>query len=69
MLSLFRCLRESGWKAITADEYKSAWMRFGGSVITHPDVVEKLSCLAGIAPRYLGWMDGWMIRAEYVNLF
>lgn len=38
-------------------------MQFGGSVITHPDFVEKLSVLAGITPRYLGWMDEQGVQA------
>ena len=54
MLSYFRLYRERGWHPISADEYRAAWLRWGGSVATHPDVVERLSDLAGIAVRYLG---------------
>lgn len=57
MLSYFRLYRERGWHPISAEEYRAAWLRWGGSVATHPDVVERLSDLAGIAVRYLGWAD------------
>lgn len=59
MLSYFRWYREHGWHPISAEEYRAAWQRWGGSVATHPDVVERLSDLAGIAVRYLGCsLDG-----------
>ncbi len=54
MLSYFRLYRERGWHPISADEYRAAWLRWGGSVATHPDVVERLSHLAGISLDYLG---------------
>ena len=54
MLSYFRLYRERGWHPISAEEYRQAWLRWGGSVATHPDVVERLAYLAGIAVRYLG---------------
>ena len=47
--------RERGWQPISADLYAQAWARFGGSVMTHPDVVSRLSALAGVSVRYLGW--------------
>ncbi|WP_415753635.1 GNAT family N-acetyltransferase [Pseudomonas leptonychotis] len=59
MLSHLRAWRERGWTPIDAAEYADAWQRFGGSVATHPQVVERLAGLAGIAVRYLGWFfDG-----------
>ncbi|NLY14551.1 MAG: GNAT family N-acetyltransferase, partial [Gammaproteobacteria bacterium] len=54
MLSCFRLYRERGWHPISAEDYRAAWLRWGGSVATHPDVVERLAHLAGIAVRYLG---------------
>ena len=54
MLSCFRLYRERGWHPISAEDYRAAWVRWGGSVATHPDVVERLAHLAGIAVRYLG---------------
>ena len=54
MLSYFRLYRARGWHPISAAQYRAAWLRWGGSVATHPDVVERLSDLAGIAVRYLG---------------
>lgn len=55
ILSYWRCWRENGWTPIDASAYAQAWQAFGGSVATHPQVVERLSGLAGIAVRYLGW--------------
>ncbi len=53
-LQHFPSWRERIWQPITSSEYASAWLRHGGSVMTHPDVVEKLSQLAGLPVRYLG---------------
>ncbi|NLD14420.1 MAG: GNAT family N-acetyltransferase [Gammaproteobacteria bacterium] len=63
MLSMFRSWREQGWSPIAAVDYRAAWLRFGGSVISHPDFVEKLSDLAGIEVRYLGWKLEGEIKA------
>ncbi len=63
MLSMFRYWREQGWSPISAADYRAAWLRFGGSVITHPDFVEKLSDLAGIEVRYLGWSVHGQLQA------
>ncbi|WP_070885151.1 GNAT family N-acetyltransferase [Pseudomonas argentinensis] len=59
MLSHLRSWRERGWVPIAVDDYAAAWARFGGSVITHPQVVQRLAGLAGIPVRYLGhFIDG-----------
>ncbi|MGN5592945.1 GNAT family N-acetyltransferase [Stutzerimonas nitrititolerans] len=63
MLELFRGWRERGWQVIDASEYRRVWQRFGGSVITHPDVVERLATLAAIPVRYLGWDEGGQLVA------
>ncbi|MFC5696839.1 GNAT family N-acetyltransferase [Pseudomonas sp. GCM10022186] len=63
MLNRFRLYRERGWESIDAACYADAWARFGGSVITHPQVVERLSALAGIPVRYLGYRVAGEIRA------
>ena len=63
MLSIFRHWREQGWSPISVTDYRAAWQRFGGSVITHPDFVERLSILAGIPVRYLGWEVAGEVRA------
>jgi CelD/BcsL family acetyltransferase involved in cellulose biosynthesis len=55
MLSVFRWWRERDWEEIPAHEYEGLWQRFGGSVATHPSFVSRLSALAGIEPRYLGY--------------
>lgn len=58
MLNFFQVWRERGWTPIDANAYRQTWQRFGGSVITHPDVVERLADLAGLPVRYLGWYQG-----------
>jgi len=55
MLSFFRAFRERGWQEITAADYARLWAQFGGSVITHPDVLARLAELAQIPVRYLGF--------------
>lgn len=55
MLNWLRSFRERGWQEIDAALYAQIWQRFGGSVATHPLVVEQLADLAGIPVRYLGW--------------
>ncbi len=63
MLSIFRHWREKGWSPISAADYRAAWFKFGGSVMTHPDFVGQLSELAGIPVRYLGWLVGGEVQA------
>lgn len=63
MLNLFQSWRERGWCQIDADAYQQAWQRFGGSVATHPLVIERLAGLAEIPVRYLGWEKDGDIKA------
>lgn len=64
ILSYWRAWRESGWAPIDATAYTQAWQQFGGSVATHPEVVERLAGLVGIPVRYLGWfVDGELCAA------
>lgn len=63
MLNRLRWFRERGWTPIDAAAYSEAWKRFGGSVATHPQVVERLASLAGIPLRYLGWLEQGELRA------
>lgn len=58
MLNRFQGWRERGWVPVEADVYAGAWQRFGGSVATHPQVIERLAALAQIPVRYLGWEQG-----------
>lgn len=62
MLSHLRVWRERGWTPIDAVTYADAWQRFGGSVATHPEVVERLARLAGLPVRYLGWFAQGELR-------
>ena len=63
MLGYLRFWRERGWGEISTADYAAAWQRFGGSVATHPQVVERLAGLAGIPVRYLGWQGGGELQA------
>ena len=63
MLSYLRAWRERGWEPIDAATYARAWHEFGGSVATHPEVVERLAGLAGIPVRYLGRNQGGCLVA------
>ncbi|EPL05244.1 antimicrobial resistance protein Mig-14 [Pseudomonas sp. CF161] len=64
MLNRFQGWRERGWSVIDAPAYAAAWQRFGGSVATHPLVVERLADLANIPVRYLAWeQDGELTAA------
>ena len=55
---MMRWWRERGWSLCSADEYREIWQRYGGSVATNPDVVERLSDFSGIGVRYLCQHDG-----------
>jgi len=63
MLNRFQGWRERGWTLIDAAAYAQAWQRFGGSVATHPLVIERLAALADIPVRYLAWEQGGEIKA------
>ncbi len=64
MLQFLKTWRERGWCEIDADTYAQIWQRYGGSVATHPAVVERLAGLAGIPVRYLAWeRQGELIAA------
>ena len=63
MLNRLQGWRERGWTVIDAPAYAQAWQRFGGSVATHPVVIERLAGLAGIPVRYLGWEQGGELKA------
>ena len=62
MLRALRSWRERGWTEIDPGAYAALWQQYGGSVATHPQVVERLAALAGIPVRYLGWeQDGELV--------
>lgn len=63
MLNYFQGWRERGWRVIDAGTYAQAWQRFGGSVATHPLVLEQLAALAEIPVRYLGWFQADELKA------
>ena len=63
MLNRFQGWRERGWSVVDAPAYNDAWQRFGGSVATHPQVVERLAALAQIPVRYLAWEQAGELKA------
>lgn len=63
MLNRFQGWRERGWSVVDASTYSDAWQRYGGSVATHPQVVERLAGLADIPVRYLAWEQGGELKA------
>ena len=63
MLNRLQGWRERGWNLIDAAAYQQVWQRFGGSVATHPLVVERLAGLAEIPVRYLAWEQDGDIKA------
>ncbi|UVK82666.1 antimicrobial resistance protein Mig-14 [Pseudomonas sichuanensis] len=63
MLNFIQGWRERGWQVIDAAAYNEAWQRFGGSVATHPRVIEQLADLAQIPVRYLGYPQAGEIKA------
>ena len=63
MLNRFQGWRERGWTVVDASTYAQAWQRFGGSVATHPMVVERLAQLADIPVRYLAWEQNGEVKA------
>ncbi|NWA00425.1 antimicrobial resistance protein Mig-14 [Pseudomonas gingeri] len=63
MLKRFQGWRERGWSVVDAKTYAQAWQRFGGSVATHPLVVERLAQLAQIPVRYLAFEQGDELKA------
>lgn len=63
MLNRFQGWRERGWTPIDAPTYQTTWQRYGGSVATHPMVVERLAHLAQIPVRYLGWEQDGELKA------
>lgn len=62
MLNRFQGWRERGWTPVDAEVYAQAWQRYGGSVATHPQVIERLAGLAQIPVRYLGWEQGGELK-------
>ncbi|EIK62452.1 GNAT family N-acetyltransferase [Pseudomonas lactis] len=62
MLNRFQGWRERGWAPVEAEVYAQAWQRYGGSVATHPQVIERLASLAQIPVRYLGWEQGGELK-------
>ncbi|CRM52448.1 antimicrobial resistance protein Mig-14 [Pseudomonas sp. 37 R 15] len=62
MLNRFQGWRERGWTPVDAEVYAQAWQRYGGSVATHPQVIERLAGLAQISVRYLGWEQGGELK-------
>ncbi len=54
----FACLRERGWREISAGDYAALYQRYGGSVITQPEFIQQVSCLVDLPLRFLGSEQG-----------
>ncbi|PYB78608.1 MULTISPECIES: antimicrobial resistance protein Mig-14 [Pseudomonas] len=63
MLNFIQGWRERGWQVIDAAAYGDAWQLYGGSVATHPLVIEQLADLAQIPVRYLGFSQDGELKA------
>ncbi|WP_175653911.1 antimicrobial resistance protein Mig-14 [Pseudomonas sp. Marseille-P9899] len=63
MLNRLQGWRERGWSVVDAQTYEQAWVRFGGSVATHPLVVAQLAEMAEIPVRYLAWQQSGETKA------
>jgi hypothetical protein len=63
MLNRLQAWRERDWTVVDAATYDQAWQRFGGSVATHPRVIEQLADLAEIPVRYLALERHGEVRA------
>jgi hypothetical protein len=50
-------MSEISWKTISANEYRLAFERFGGSFAVHPRVVTLVASLAKRSVKYMGVMD------------
>lgn len=51
---MLRLLRTLGWHPLPQDEYRCAYDRWGGSVITHPDILGFIDRQCGLTTRFLG---------------
>jgi len=56
--SIVKSWREAEWDHATKDEYIQAYRRFGGSFITHPDVLQTVSDIAKMPLSYLKQESG-----------
>lgn len=63
MLRFLPFWRERTWTQLSAADYAGVWRLYGGSVMTHPEIVANLSALVGIEVRYLGQSVGGECRA------
>ncbi len=50
-------MRTLGWRTVSPQDYRRCYESFGGSVVTHPDVLEFLHARLPLVPHYLG-IDG-----------
>ncbi|OUS24089.1 hypothetical protein A9Q99_26185 [Gammaproteobacteria bacterium 45_16_T64] len=57
MKSITKTWRESGWEKASVEEYTSAYTTFGGSFITHPEVLSAISSIANMPLEYLKQED------------
>lgn len=64
LMVFIRRLRERGWQECSIDEYRQAYERFGGSVITHPGIISFMSEITEMPLRFLAThVDGVLCGA------
>jgi len=63
LLNRWRWFRERGWHEIDAATYNTLWQTYGGSVATHPQIIQRLSNLVDMPVRYLGWQQDDQLTA------
>ncbi|WP_332841981.1 GNAT family N-acetyltransferase [Parendozoicomonas callyspongiae] len=52
-MNILRAWRKRSWHDIDASEYSKAYASYGGSVITHPHIIKKISDITNMPLRYL----------------
>lgn len=57
-MDILKRWRESDWEEVDSAVYNEAYAQFGGSVITHPLVIETVSQMTGAPLRYLACHRG-----------
>ncbi len=68
IMTRLRAFRERGWTPIDAAACAEAWQRFGGSVPTHPQIIEPLAALAGWPTTISELAREWRVDCRHSQL-
>ncbi len=55
--------RQRGWQEISREDYQRAYGQYGGSVITHPDIISGLSAIIDTPVHFWGKFEGNALMA------